>query len=138
MLKDLEEDEYDQKQKEKEYIDFLQKQDPTNAWLVELNRRLLQITFKEFIPATRDPFPDYVSYYVERMAEMVSKKAPIAMQLHKNKTVGPFRDDKNKELNQNLAGLFYEPEYLLRYLASSDLVDLEHPNRQQILRPVKV
>ena len=89
--------------------------------LILLNRLLLRDGFLGLvadIPKIEPRwFPDYRAHFQKKFAELVKQKSYAAKPLHRGVVVG----------NQILAELFDDPEGLVRVLATSDLIDIEHP-----------
>jgi hypothetical protein len=74
-------------------------------------------------PAVRKCWPDYKEYNERRMLHLVSKKAAVAEQVHRGRSVG----------GQSLTALFKNPPRLLEALKSSGYVDPNRPRDSKFL-----
>ena len=98
----------------------------TGEQLVELNRLLLRDGFAGTIADIPQQapvwFPDYRAHYEKRFVELVERKAYAAKPFHRRVAIG----------KQNLAELFDEPARVVKVLADSDLIDIEHPRSSRL------
>jgi hypothetical protein len=98
----------------------------TGEQLVELNRLLLRDGFAGTIADIPQQapvwFPDYRAHYEKRFVELVERKAYAAKPFHRRVDIG----------KQNLAELFDEPARVVKVLADSDLIDIEHPRSSRL------
>ena len=89
--------------------------------LVTLNRLLLRDGLAPLIADVPkiEPqwFPDFRGHYRTRFVELIKKKSYAAKPVHRNVVIG----------DQNLAGLFDDPEALVDALAASPLINTQHP-----------
>ena len=94
--------------------------------LVRLNRLLLRDGFAGTIAdmPKQAPiwFPDYHAHYKKRFVELVKRKAYAAKPLHRGVDIGKHK----------LADLFDDPDELVKELAKSDFIDVEHPRSSRL------
>ncbi len=94
---------------------------PRDEELVRLNRTLLEEAYPDEIAEIPEVepvwFPDYKTYYRQKMIDLVQRKAKAAKPLHRDIAYG----------GRNLAELFDDPEQLLDTLLEAGFFDKDHP-----------
>jgi hypothetical protein len=101
------------------------------ADIVEVNRYLLEDALPDLL-IKRQPrmFPDYQAFFARQMADLIRKKAPIALPVHKGKIVQGV-NDSGRSQSYDLGGLFENPSMLMSVLQTAGYVDPEHPRQSK-------
>ncbi|MBV8843931.1 MAG: LodA/GoxA family CTQ-dependent oxidase [Bryobacterales bacterium] len=81
--------------------------------LIDLNRSLLEDAYPKGI-ARRAAFPDIKAHYAAKFADLVRKKAPLALQSH-------------RRVPWVMKAFHGKPEDMLQTLIDRGLIDIEHP-----------
>jgi len=94
---------------------------------MEMIERILVLERKQINksgdPTMKDCWPDFKEFNTNRMLRLVERKAPIAVDVHKGRSIG----------GQSLTDLFSDPPRLLKALVSSGYVDPERPRDSKFL-----